>query len=125
MVKSSSLNGWDAEERMEEMSTRERLINTSKDRISALEKRLSGLLRPIQPRREFVHSVRQRIQIVRRPSIVNRFTFIQFILIVLAGVISAAMLMVMGTRALLSLLTALGILHQASPRQGKPVQISN
>lgn len=104
------------------MSRRDEFLKASKDRLVELEQHLSGVLRPIKPRQEFVKGLRQRIDVLHKPSVVGNLSFFQFLLVVLAGVFSAAILMVMGTRALLSLLTALGIVETS--RQKKPGQLS-
>jgi hypothetical protein len=104
------------------MSKRDEFLKASKDRIVELEHRLSGALQPIKPRREFVKGLRQRIDVLHKPSVVGHLSFSQFLLVVLAGVFSAAILMVMGTRALLSLLTALGILETTRPK--KAIRVS-
>lgn len=85
------------------MSFREQLINASREKISALEGKLSGVLRPIPPRREFVRGLEQKIQAVRQPAIVRSLSNVQFFLLLLAGLVSAALLVVIGLRALLSL----------------------
>jgi hypothetical protein len=105
------------------MSRRDEFLKASKDRIVELEHRLSGVLQPIHPRQEFVKGLRQRIDVLHKPSVVGHLSFFQFLFVVLAGVFSATILMVMGTRALLSLLTALGILE--TTRQKRPARVSS
>ena len=105
------------------MSKRDEFLKASKNRIVELEHRLSGVLKPIKPRQEFVKGLRQRIDVLHKPSIVGNLSLFQLLFVILAGVFSAAVLVVMGTRALLSLLTALGILETTRPK--RPVRISS
>ncbi len=93
------------------MNIARQVIDASRDKIAAIEARLSGVLQPIKPRREFVRGLRQRIQIAHQPAIIQSSTNLQFILIALVSVVSGIVLVVMGVRALLSLLTALGVIH--------------
>ncbi|MBM3152142.1 MAG: hypothetical protein FJZ96_08075 [Chloroflexi bacterium] len=103
-------------------STKDKKPERASERLARLEERLGGILQPVRPRREFINGVRQRIQIVQRPSVVNRLNFGQFIVVVLAGVISASFLMVMGTRLLLAAMAVLGLIK---PAQRKPVRASS
>jgi len=82
----------------------EKTIRATKDHLNTLESRLNGLLRPIQPRSEFVTSVRHRLQVTQRPAIIDRFTNLQFVFISLLGVISGVVLVVMGARFLVNML---------------------
>ena len=103
------------------MVSKNEFMKASRDRLIGLESRLSGILLPIQPRQEFVRGLRQRIDVLHQPSVIGHLTFLQFLLVVLAGVFSAAILVVIGTRALLSLLTALGVIE--TTRRKKPAQV--
>ena len=104
------------------MSKKDEFLKASKDRMVALENQLSSAFQPIKPRQEFVKGLRQRIDVLHQPSVVGHLSFMQFLFVVLAGVFSATILMVMGTRALLSLLTNLGIFE--TTRQKKPARLS-
>ncbi len=95
------------------MEVTRRLMEASKDKLASLENRLAGILKPIQPRQEFVRGLRTKIQITTQPVIVRRFTRRQFLFLLIAGIISTTVLLAMGVRALFSLLTALGIIQQA------------
>ena len=103
------------------MSRRDEFVKASKDHIAVLEEQLSGILKPIKPRQEFVKGLRQRIDVIHRPSLVGKLTFFQFLLVVLAGVFSAVILVVMGTRALLSLFSNLGVLETTGRKKSTPL----
>jgi hypothetical protein len=79
------------------------LADVSIEKISNLENRLSGVLRPVQPRKEFVHGVAYRIQTGTRAAFVNRIANWHFIAILVAGLISLAVFMAVMGRVLLSL----------------------
>ena len=99
------------------MSKRDEFLKASKDRIVELEHRLSGVLQPIKPRQEFVKGLRQRIDVLHKPSVVGHLSFFQFLFVILAGVFSSIILVVVGTRALQSLLATLGILDTTRPKR--------
>jgi hypothetical protein len=80
------------------------LADASIEKITSLEKRLSGVLRPIKPRKEFVHGVAHRIQTGTQASIVDRIANWHFIAILFAGLISIAIFMAVMGRVLMSLL---------------------
>ncbi|MFH2039974.1 MAG: hypothetical protein ABIJ65_11120 [Chloroflexota bacterium] len=84
------------------MSSKEKLVNTPKDTLGLLETKLNGLLKPVMPRPEFVNSLRQRIQITTQPAWVSRFNNIQFILILVAGVLSGVIVVTMLARLLVN-----------------------
>jgi hypothetical protein len=95
------------------MSVRRKLVEVSKDKVASLENLLESILKPIRPRQEFVHGLRQTIRVSDQPLIVHKFTRREFILLLVSGLVSIAVLMVLGARVLFSLLTALGIIQQA------------
>ena len=95
------------------MEVTRRLVEASKGKAALIEKRLAGILKPVLPRQEFVRNLRQRIQVTNQPAIVRRFPQRQFIFLLIAGIVSSAIVLVMGVRAFFSLLTALGIIQQA------------
>ncbi len=86
------------------MNLKEQIINTSIDRLGSLETKLTGLLQPVSPRPEFVNTLRQRIQITSQPAWVSRFNNLQFIVILVTGVLSGVVLMTMLARVLVNLL---------------------
>ncbi len=88
------------------MSLKEQLVNTSKDHLGSLEIKLNGLLKPVTPRPEFVNTLRQRIQITGQPAWVSRFNNMQFILILVTGVISGVVVVTMLARVLVNLLVS-------------------
>jgi len=106
------------------MSKREKFLNASKERLGSIEKHLSGIFQPINPRKEFVNTVRQRIQVIREPNVVNRFTVYQIALVILLGIFILLVLIVMVVRALLSLFSKSGM-KKVSNRSRKPLQVSS
>ena len=88
------------------MSLKEQLVSTSKDYLGSLETKLNGLLKPVTPRPEFVNTLRQRIQITGQPAWVSRFNNMQFILILVAGVLSGVVVVTMFARVLVNLLAS-------------------
>lgn len=88
------------------MSIKEQLVSASRDQLELLELRLNGLMKPVAPRQEFVNSLRDRFHVTQNPAIVSRFTNIQFVFMTLLGVISGVVLVSMGARVLVSLLTS-------------------
>jgi len=88
------------------MGLKEQLVSTSKDHLGSLESRLTGLLTPVTPRPEFVNTLRQRIQITGHPAWVSRFNNMQFILIVVTGVLSGVVVVTMIARALVNILAS-------------------
>jgi hypothetical protein len=80
------------------------LADASIEKITSLEKRLSGVLRPIKPRKEFVHGVAQRIQTGNKAAIVDRIANWHLIAMLIAGFISLAVFLAVVGRVLLSLL---------------------
>ena len=86
------------------MSLKGQSIGTTKDHLGSLEIKLNGLLKPVTPRPEFVNSLRQRIQITGHPAWVSRFNNIQFIVILVTGVLSIVVLVSMIARVLMNVL---------------------
>ena len=64
---------------------------------------MSGTLKPVAPRREFVNGLGQRIQAGNRAAFVNHVANWHFLAILIAGFVSLAVLLAMVTRALLAL----------------------
>jgi len=73
-------------------------------KITSLENRLSGVLKPIKPRKEFVHDIAHRIQIGTRAVFVDRIANWHFIAMLVAGLISLAVLLAVVGRVMLTLL---------------------
>jgi CII-binding regulator of phage lambda lysogenization HflD len=88
------------------MGLKEQLVRTSKDHLGSIETKLNGLLKPVTPRPEFVNTLRQRIQITGKPAWVSRFNNMQFIIILLTGVLSGVVIMTMLARVLVNLLVS-------------------
>ena len=79
--------------------------DASMGKITSLENRLSGVLKPIKPRKEFVHGVAHRIQTGTQASFfVDRIANWRLIAMLIAGLISLVVFLAVLGRALLSLL---------------------
>ncbi|MCX6034713.1 MAG: hypothetical protein NTV38_07030 [Chloroflexi bacterium] len=76
----------------------------SMGKITSLENRLSGVLRPIKPRKEFIHGVAHRIQRGTQVAFVDRIANWHIIAMLIAGLISLAVFLAVVGRVLLSLL---------------------
>jgi hypothetical protein len=88
-----------------EMNTKMRkFADASMEKISSMENRLSGALKPIKPRKEFVHDVAQRIQTKTQTSLVDRVAEWHFIALLVGGFISIAIFLAILARVLSSLL---------------------
>jgi len=85
------------------MSKRQELIEASREHLRTLEAHLAGALRPIQPPRGFVQHLRERVRLPEPRLLAKRLTDWQFILIVVGGVVSAAVLIATVARALFHL----------------------
>lgn len=79
------------------------LADATMAKISSMENRLSGTLKPIAPRQEFVHGLGERIQAGNRTTFVNTIINWHFLAVLIAGFVSVAVLLAMVTRALLAL----------------------
>ena len=77
--------------------------DASMAKISSMENRLSGTLKPVAPRQEFVHGLGQRIQAGNRTAFVNTIANWHILAMLIAGFVSLAVLLAMVTRALLAL----------------------
>ena len=87
------------------MNTKMRkFADASMEKITSLENRLSGVLRPIKPRKEFVHGVAHRIQMGTQATFVDRIANWHIIAMLIAGLISLAVFLAVVGRVLLSLL---------------------
>jgi hypothetical protein len=79
------------------------LADASMAMFSSMENRLSGTLKPVAPRQEFVHGLRQRIQAGNKTAFVNTIGNWHILALLIAGFVSLAVLLAMATRALLAL----------------------
>ena len=79
------------------------LADASMAKISAMENRLSGALKPVTPRREFVNGLGQRIQSGNRTGLVYTFANWHILAMLIAGFVSLAVLVAMVMRTLLVL----------------------
>jgi hypothetical protein len=85
------------------MTTNERPSNIPKGRLTSLESRLSGVLKPVPPRQEFVRDLSHRIQSNKQASLVNHVANWHFFAMLVASLFSLAVLVAVGVRAVLSL----------------------
>ncbi|MEZ0397370.1 MAG: hypothetical protein ABWK53_13190 [Anaerolineales bacterium] len=92
------------------MGTGQKIVDASKAGLRTLEERLSGVLRPIHPRREFVRGLGQRIQAPSPAALIDRPPDLRLIILALTGLFS------------LSLLVAVLIRYFASPRRSSQRQ---
>jgi hypothetical protein len=81
-----------------------KFTDASRGKIASMEHRLSGALRPIKPRKEFVHGIAQRIRTNPRVAFVDRIANRHLIAILIAGLVSLTVFLAVLGRALLSLL---------------------
>jgi hypothetical protein len=87
------------------MNTKMRkFADASMEKISSMENRLSGVFKPIKPRKEFVHEVAQRIQTKNQTAFVDRVAEWHFVAMLIAGFISMAVFLAVLGRVLISLL---------------------
>jgi hypothetical protein len=85
------------------MGIGKQLADASLATISALENQLSGTLKPVAPRQEFVHGLGERIQAGNRAALVNHVANWHILALLIASLVSLAMLLAMVARALLAL----------------------
>jgi hypothetical protein len=85
------------------MGMGKRLVDASLAGISALENRLSGTLKPVAPRQEFVHDLGHRIQAGKQAVVVKHVANMYILALLVAGFVSLAMLLAMMARALMGL----------------------
>jgi hypothetical protein len=79
------------------------LADASMAKITSMEHRLSGALKPVAPRQEFVHGLGKRIQAGNRTGLVYKVANWPILAMLIAGLVSLAVLLAMVTRALLAL----------------------
>jgi hypothetical protein len=86
------------------MNTKMRkFADASMEKITSMENRLSGVLQPIKPRKEFVHDVAQRIQTKTQTAFVDRVAEWHLIAILIAGFLSMTVLMAVLARVITSM----------------------
>ena len=85
------------------MGMGKQVVDASKAKIAMLENRLSGTLKPVSPRREFVHGLGNRIQTGKQANFVDRLPGWHYLAVLIAGLVSLAVLLAVVTRALLGL----------------------
>ena len=77
--------------------------DASMAKISTLESRLSGTLKPVAPRKEFIHGLGQRIQTGNRSTFVNNVANWHILALLVAGLVSLAVFLAMVARTLLAM----------------------
>jgi len=82
---------------------KEQFKDAAKLKVSSLENRLSGMFKPIAPRKEFVHGLGSRIQVGNRAVFVDRVANLHWLAILAAGLISLAVFLAVVVRALVSM----------------------
>lgn len=85
------------------MGMGKRFADASMAKISSLEHRLSGTLKPVTPRQEFIHGLGHRIQASNRAAFVNQVASWHIFVLLFAGLVSLAVFLAMASRALLAM----------------------
>jgi len=85
------------------MAIESSMNETHTTKLKSLENRLSGILKPVPPRKEFVRNLSHRIQGHSQANLVNHLANWHFIAMLTAGFLSAVVLLVVGVRALVAL----------------------
>ncbi len=80
---------------------KKRFSDASMAKIASLENRLSGTLKPVAPRKEFVYGLAQRIQSTQRPTFVDRVAEWHLFALLAAAVVSMAILLGFLVRAII------------------------
>jgi hypothetical protein len=79
--------------------------------LFTLEEKLRGILQPVTPRSDFVQDLHDRL--MRRNKIINLIPQqIQSILFIFWGIVGSFAILLMGFRAVLSLVSVVGIIRQ-------------
>ncbi|MGA2503730.1 MAG: hypothetical protein ABSG01_06525 [Anaerolineales bacterium] len=87
------------------MNTKMRkFADASMEKITSMENRLSGVLRPIKPRKEFVHEVAERIQTKSQTAFVDRVAEWHLVAMLIAGFVSMAVFLAVLGRVISSLI---------------------
>jgi hypothetical protein len=79
------------------------LLDATAGKISAMENWLSGALKPVRPRQEFVHGLRHRFEGGGQVTLVNSMLNWHVLVLLISGLIALATLLAMVVRALLVL----------------------
>lgn len=74
------------------MSIGQKIVDASKASLHTLEERLSGVLRPIPARREFVRGLGRHIQSPSPAAMIDRPTDLRLVVLALAGLFSLGVL---------------------------------
>jgi hypothetical protein len=85
------------------MGKGKKIADASVARFSTLENRLSGTLKPVTPRKEFINRLGQHIQTGLRPTFVNRVANWHIFALLAAGLVSLAVFLAMLARVLIEL----------------------
>ena len=88
-----------------------------------IESYLGSALRPIQPRATFVNGLKSKLTTEALTRKVGLST-LQYLLIILVGISSTILIILSGTRAIVGVLGALGLLRLASSQQKEKNQVS-
>lgn len=81
------------------------------DELSGIESYLQNLLKPVTPRPKFVSGLGERL--LQTPIPPARWvTFLGYTALISAGLISGAIILATGVRAVLAVIGALGVAHQ-------------
>ena len=86
-------------------SKMENITDLSAGKMASVEHRLSGVLKPIKPRKEFVRGIGQRIRTTPRVAFVDRIANWRLIAILIAGLVSLTVFLTLLGRAILSLVS--------------------
>lgn len=78
--------------------------DTSLEKISALEKKISAVLRPIKPRPEFIHNIANRINTPVKAAFIDHKENWQFTAMILGAALSLAVLAAIIARVVTSLI---------------------
>jgi len=73
-------------------------------KTTSVERRLSNVLQPIEPRKEFVRGIARRIRTKPRVAFVDRIANWRLIAILIAGLVSLTVFLTVLGRAILSLM---------------------
>jgi len=86
------------------MGKEDKFVTETNPLEEPIKSRLSGILEPVKPNPNFVNNLRERIQVVQHPAIIQKFSNIQFVAILVAGIVSAVVLTTMLARFIVNLL---------------------
>jgi hypothetical protein len=86
------------------MGMGKQIADATKAKVSSMENRLSGVLKPIAPRTEFINGLGHRIQTDNRATFMKRITNWHFFAILAASLVSIAVLIAVTVRAVLALI---------------------